>query len=274
MHIPLLLYAPGLQPRRIDCPVSQVDLLPTLLDLLGLEPPAGTAFDGVDLVPLLHGAPCPARPLFAESIEGGFQAREDSARTWVFSVREGAHKLIVRRDQRGRERFEAYDLASDPYERHDLAATHAALTSRLLRLLRAYQDAAGGVERWWRPLREAPPEPAAVPLAARPRILRPRDGERVAWAGADGTLTASWTGSPVAEYVIEYDIGAGATVTRGRLTVHGNTYSYGPVPEDVWNELVAFNPWRVRVYPAGRPHLASDWVTFELLAAGVTGAAR
>lgn len=37
-RIPLLLIAPGLEPRKVDVPASQVDVMPTILDLLGAWP--------------------------------------------------------------------------------------------------------------------------------------------------------------------------------------------------------------------------------------------
>lgn len=53
-HSPLILRYPGQgQPRQLDPFVSSVDLLPTLLDLLGVAHPAG--LDGRSLLPLLKG---------------------------------------------------------------------------------------------------------------------------------------------------------------------------------------------------------------------------
>lgn len=52
-HVPLLLRAPGVEPRRVAEMVSHLDVLPTLLELVGLEPPAGVR--GVALGPYLRG---------------------------------------------------------------------------------------------------------------------------------------------------------------------------------------------------------------------------
>lgn len=52
-HIPLIVRAPGLQPRRVPGLVRSTDLARTLTGLAGLVPPDG--FGGVDLAPLLSG---------------------------------------------------------------------------------------------------------------------------------------------------------------------------------------------------------------------------
>lgn len=52
-RVPLLISAPDLSPKTVPALVSQVDLLPTLTEMVGATPPSGT--DGVSLVPLLTG---------------------------------------------------------------------------------------------------------------------------------------------------------------------------------------------------------------------------
>ena len=59
VRIPLLANAPGLIPagRKLDRYTLNVDVAPTVLDLLGLEAPAG--WHGRSLVPLLRGDAVP-----------------------------------------------------------------------------------------------------------------------------------------------------------------------------------------------------------------------
>ena len=71
VRIPMFLRAPGLAPRRVAAQVSLVDVMPTLLPLLG---PAGIAepdlqFDGVDLAALMTGEASdpPDRAILLES---------------------------------------------------------------------------------------------------------------------------------------------------------------------------------------------------------------
>ncbi len=64
-HVPLILRAPGIAPGRRPEPVSHVDVMPTLLELAGLEPPPGLR--GVALGPFLRGGTAiPARWLYCD----------------------------------------------------------------------------------------------------------------------------------------------------------------------------------------------------------------
>ncbi|RME23176.1 MAG: DUF229 domain-containing protein, partial [Deltaproteobacteria bacterium] len=75
VNVPLLIRVPGLAGSRqpIDALVSQVDVLPTLLELVGAVPPAG--IDGVSMVPLLTGRADAIRGVTL--VEGGV-ARHDA----------------------------------------------------------------------------------------------------------------------------------------------------------------------------------------------------
>jgi len=55
LRVPLVVKAPGLEPGRVTEPVSLLDVTPTILDLLDLEPSA--PLEGWSLVPAMHGAP-------------------------------------------------------------------------------------------------------------------------------------------------------------------------------------------------------------------------
>jgi arylsulfatase A-like enzyme len=50
-RVPLILHVPGMEAQRVAAPVSQIDLVPTLLDLLGQEAPAH--LHGSSLLPRL-----------------------------------------------------------------------------------------------------------------------------------------------------------------------------------------------------------------------------
>jgi arylsulfatase A-like enzyme len=64
-HVPMLLRAPGLAPRRCPDLVSHVDVLPTLLELAGIPAPANVS--GVALGPALRAAaPLPERFVFTD----------------------------------------------------------------------------------------------------------------------------------------------------------------------------------------------------------------
>jgi hypothetical protein len=64
VRVPLVMRVPGVAARSVSTPVSLVDVMPTLLDLAGVEGPAG--MNGRTLVPALQGRAAPARPLLLE----------------------------------------------------------------------------------------------------------------------------------------------------------------------------------------------------------------
>jgi len=121
LHVPLLFWGPGVRPRRIGTPVSLVDVLPTLLEALGLEPVPGLA--GRSLWGLLRGGSDPEeRALVAEGTLHGPDRKALVRWPW---------KLVVTADQPAR----LYDLAKDAGEHRDLSRQEperlAALTREL-----------------------------------------------------------------------------------------------------------------------------------------------
>ena len=125
LHVPLILRVPGWRDRgaRIATPVSMIDLLPTLLELLHVPAPPGLR--GHSLLPLLlePGRAHEPRPLLSEGYPFGRNQQ---------SVSLDGFKLI-RSLRSGR--VELYDLEADPDERNDLAAARPEVRSRLLALL-------------------------------------------------------------------------------------------------------------------------------------------
>jgi arylsulfatase A-like enzyme len=113
VRVPWIMHVPGLEARRVTTPRSQIDLVPTLLDLLRVskpEPTAPDALSGVSLTPDLLGESAPERPIYIELPEGPFNGNRRAA------VYQG-WKLI----ERSSNHFDLFDLTSDPGERHDLA---------------------------------------------------------------------------------------------------------------------------------------------------------
>jgi arylsulfatase A-like enzyme len=124
LRVPLLLSGPGLPAnRRIEEPVSLIDVLPTTRALLGLPPLED--LDGRDLVPLLRGAdpePFRERVLFGESDHHNLEAHiTRSARYRNFKL---VHDLRSGRSQ-------LYDLAADPGEQLDVREEHPEIAEML-----------------------------------------------------------------------------------------------------------------------------------------------
>ena len=125
LHVPLVVLSPKLVPagRTIDTPVSLVDVLPTILDLVRLPEPAEV--HGESLVPLLHGGSFPAtRVIYAEAPKWGRNTgHRVAARTagfkWIGSD-DPAYGVKV------------YDLTTDPGERAPLDDPDLAAIGRVL----------------------------------------------------------------------------------------------------------------------------------------------
>lgn len=140
IRTPLLIDLPSAleesPPRRITSPVANLDLLPTLLDYLEIEPPPDLA--GTSLRSVMGGE--------AARGDGGIGDREAVVSSWagLRAATDGRYKLIVHL-RTGKARL--YDLETDPGETTDLLAG-----DRTHRDYRAYQREArrlGGVIEHW-----------------------------------------------------------------------------------------------------------------------------
>ncbi|HFE45856.1 MAG TPA: hypothetical protein ENJ18_10270 [Nannocystis exedens] len=114
VHVPLLVRIPGIAPRRVDLPVALVDVLPTLVELIGLD--RNVPLDGQSLlIPAFE----PSRVPLARSIYCAILSQTASQGHFLReAVRSGTH-LLIRDVLEGRD--ELYDRALDPQEKEPLA---------------------------------------------------------------------------------------------------------------------------------------------------------
>jgi arylsulfatase A-like enzyme len=126
VRVPLMFWGAGIPAgRRVDATVSHVDLLPTILEILGVgEPPAR---EGTSLLALVEGsgdgAAFDRRPVYSESRLGyalGPDRMLHDFPTPSFLVRVGDLKLARYPQKDGTMKYELYDVAADPLERHNL----------------------------------------------------------------------------------------------------------------------------------------------------------
>lgn len=115
-RVPFVLSVPGLGARRVRSPISQVDLLPTLLAGLSIARPP--RLRGRDMGPLAHGLEAP-RHVFASV--GGQRMVTDGTFKLVCDVNDGTCEL--------------FDLAHDPLERNNLADSQPVVMARLRPLI-------------------------------------------------------------------------------------------------------------------------------------------
>jgi choline-sulfatase len=112
-RVPLLIAAPTLGPRRIDVPVSTLDLAPTLADLAGIDlDEIRPWIDGRSLIGAakgrVHG------PVYMEYAAEG-------AREPIVALRQGRWKYVTSASDPAL----LFDLEADPLERSNLAGSSA-----------------------------------------------------------------------------------------------------------------------------------------------------
>jgi choline-sulfatase len=173
-RIPFVIRAPFDRTRgqRVADPVRTVDLMPTLLSLLGL-PSSRAAMSGVSLAPLMTGD---RRELAVDGYAEAMYPLHHYGWSALRAVRAGRFKLI------DAPRPELYDLEQDPHEQHNLFQVRLALGQRLQTALRELEAGLTNPN--------APPQPAAD--------VDPEVRERLAALGYVGTFVAS-ASSPVSD---------------------------------------------------------------------------
>jgi arylsulfatase A-like enzyme len=113
---------------EIATPSANIDILPTLLDICGIQIPERLDLDGRSLLPLLEKSTVPweERTLFFEWARGFIQPYRNIA------VRKGPYKLVGRSDYTaGRSALELYDIDQDPYEQNDISDLHPGIVKEL-----------------------------------------------------------------------------------------------------------------------------------------------
>jgi glucan phosphoethanolaminetransferase (alkaline phosphatase superfamily) len=124
VRVPLLFRVPGAKARRIDVPVTTLDITPTLLDLLGLPTPG--EYMGQSLVPFFRGqTPRLERPIAL-----------DESRIRLRGLIVGRYKII---DDKKKRVAQIYDLLADPEELKNLYGNMpAGEDARLLGITRGF----------------------------------------------------------------------------------------------------------------------------------------
>ncbi len=141
-RVPLMLAAPGLDPRSVETPVSTIDVLPTLCEITRVSLDEVLPWtDGESLVPLAHGS-SRTRPVAME------YAAEGSVAPLV-ALRKGPWKYI----RCAADPELLYNLEMDRAERRNLSSDPA--FSTVLNELRAETDARWNLDQYDAEVRES-----------------------------------------------------------------------------------------------------------------------
>jgi uncharacterized sulfatase len=142
LRTPLLLRWPGkVQPRTSEIPVLSIDIMPTLLAAIGLQPTS--EMQGINL--LDEQAVSNRKAVCGECFTHNAVDPNDPAASlrWRWTI-EGPWKLIIPDAiNEPNEQAELYDLVKDPHENTNLASQHADVVARLSARLNS----------WWNPVR-------------------------------------------------------------------------------------------------------------------------
>ena len=145
IRVPLVIRVPGVEPSRIPALVSHVDLLPTILELVGAVEPAG--IDGISLVGLLTNA---LQSVRSTALSEGGVARQVGELTgavisppWVLMKQQrGCGSLGP--SPEGSVPICLFDMSSDPEQEHDVAALHPEVVEDLERRWTGFREARAG----------------------------------------------------------------------------------------------------------------------------------
>lgn len=141
VRVPLMISAPGQTTRQdVHIPTSNVDLLPTILQLTGQTIPEWS--EG-SVLPTLGGNRNGTRPIFV--VEAKSNPRWGPLTIATIAVRQGEHKLIEYRGYgEPSKEIELFNVVDDPEELEDVAASQPAIVAELLAAIDGAMPALGG----------------------------------------------------------------------------------------------------------------------------------
>jgi arylsulfatase A-like enzyme len=140
-RVPMIVYIPNQQPRRIRDFVSTIDLGSTILSAAGV--PVPERYMGVNLMPLIRGEAFTRPPVYGEQtsqevspfVRLDQQVHPETKKYMV--ITQDGYKLIYNRDFYN---FELFDLNNDPAERRNVYDRLPDKALELRRLLGQFVD--------------------------------------------------------------------------------------------------------------------------------------
>lgn len=200
LAVPLLLRGPGVVPGvRIDSLVQTVDLFPTIVEMMGLEPVGNAELSGASLAPALRGEPYRKEPVsYAESLVPLLHFGWSDLR----SIRRGKWKYIQA------PRPELYDLDADPMEIRNLADSQPELVKGMRGALGEELDRERAVD--------------AAETSSVPQDLLDKLGA-LGYVGSGAPVESSSPGADPKDKVDEFRV-ANELIREGILLLHERDY--------------------------------------------------
>ena len=169
MRVPCLARWPGRIPAnsRSNAITCTIDILPTLAQLAGTQPPQDRIIDGRDIWPILSQQPD------AQSPHDAFYYYQMDQ---LQAVRSGKWKLCLAMESKkrnwgkpeGKKTLALFDLVEDIHEDHNVAAAHPEVVKRLQSLANRARADLGDMQK-----KGSGQRPAGWVSQAAPRLLEP-----------------------------------------------------------------------------------------------------
>ena len=278
LWVPLILAGPGVEPgQRLSELVQQVDILPSVLGLLGASAPAH--IDGISL-PGTPRLPTRGKLSWLAALRQRIAGSARHRALAYFDTSMGGNLTPV---ERIGERLQGVTDGECLLVSHVLPATSAAPALPSVSAVRGTEvDCEGrrgrleGALASWREeqarqrleilrAQAAPDAPGAEAESFLPTIVvrRPLPDQELVWGDAGGQIELEWE-SPATSFWVEYEAGSSIPfAAAGAFQVQQNRLLFGPFPQGFWNDVAGYGPFRLRVLdPAGKTR--SPWVTFSL----------
>lgn len=158
VHVPLIMRAPGVAPGRIGEAVRGIDVMPTVLDLLGLPIPKAAV--GRTLVPAMLGQGLGAEPILSElKLHPDYRSDSLQIGRWKLVLDHTGRSTLGYAKVRGGPPTDdavephppvtelagkalLFQLDTDPAELHDVAGDHPDVVARMTAMLESMQKRA------------------------------------------------------------------------------------------------------------------------------------
>lgn len=127
LHVPLILYIPGISSTTITDVTENIDIMPTILEIVGVD--FNEQRDGESLVPLL-------KPNFRNSRKDNYAVSmlEKGDSFTMVAIQDDKWKLIVNFDSVGPD-YQLFDLELDPLEQNNVSDQNRSEVTRLYSIL-------------------------------------------------------------------------------------------------------------------------------------------
>lgn len=264
LRVPLILAGPSVPAGEVRRElVRQVDILPTVLGLLGLDIPK--PLDGRRLPGL--GGRSEHEVAFFDTSPGGNLTPQEQRGERLQGATDGRCLLTSRSAPDGPEVRGAMPVEGVACAARDVERLAQALedwrvdqTTQRLELLDRHGGGAG------------PSFAEADGWAETLEIVSPTPGSVLDWRATGGQIAFEYRragdaeAGESAEVWIQYRLGTPPLAVRGGFAVEQRRVVFGPIPQGYWNDLATYSPFRLRVVDA-RGKARSGWVEYEVVEA-------